>query len=207
VKTSLRAALLSATVAFVIAGCATPPVVKLPTTTVILLPDEDGHVGAVSVSSEGGTQQITEGFASSTVTGLHGAPTAMNAMNRDAVSADFENLLKAQPPKPVSFILYFELDRAVLTEESKTMIPAVIAALRERKPTEVSIYGHADAIGTERRNDRLSAERARVVAHLLKKEEPDLGHIQTQYFGDKTPLIQSGARAEPRNRRAEVVIL
>jgi peptidoglycan-associated lipoprotein len=206
VKTSQRVALLSATVAFLIAGCATPPAVKLPTTTVILLPDEDGHVGAVSVSSEGGTQQITEGYAASTVTGVHGAPTAMNALNRDAVSTDFENLLKAQPPKPVSFILYFVLDRTVLTDESKAMIPAVIAALRERKPTEVSIFGHADATGTERRNDRLSAERARVIANLLKKEEPDLGHVQTQYFGDKTPLIP-GSGAEPRNRRAEVVIL
>src|SRR3569623_522042 len=89
--------------AMTLAGCATHP-----TTTVILMPDEDGHVGAVSVSSPAGTAQIRESFAASTVTGTR-APTAVNAMNRDAVTARYHSLLKAQPPKPVSFILYFHL--------------------------------------------------------------------------------------------------
>src|SRR3569832_3017792 len=120
--------------AMTLAGCATHP-----TTTVILMPDEDGHGGAVSVSSPAGTAQSSESFAASTVTGTR-APTAVNAMNRDAVTARNQSLLKAQPPKPVSFILYFHLDSTPLTDESKAQIPAVLAAVRERKPTEITIY-------------------------------------------------------------------
>ena len=187
--------------AMTLAGCATHP-----TTTVILMPDEDGHVGAVSVSSPAGTAQISESFAASTVTGTR-APTAVNAMNRDSVTARYHSLLKAQPPKPVSFILYFHLDSTTLTDESKAQIPAVLAAVRERKPTEITIFGHTDSTGSERYNLKLSAERARAIEKLLKKDDPTLDRIQVQYFGDNQPLINSGSRAEPRNRRAEVMIL
>jgi outer membrane protein OmpA-like peptidoglycan-associated protein len=189
-----------------VAGCATIPQ-NVPTTTVILLPDEDGHVGAVSVTSETGTEQITEAYASSTVTGTHGRPTAMSAPNRDHVTAGYDTLLKAQPPKPISFTLYFQLDRTTLTDESRAMIPAVLAAVRDRKPTEISIFGHTDSTGTEKHNVKLSEQRAHVVADLLKKDDPTLDHIEMQFFGDKLPLVQSGTRAEPRNRRAEIQIL
>ena len=190
----------------VVAGCATAPV-KQPTTTVILMPDEDGKVGAVSVSSGGGTTQLNEAFAASTVVGTRGAPSSTNAMGQGAVHAGYDGLLKSQPPKPASFILYFQLDRTTLTEESRAMIPAVVAAARARKPTEISIFGHTDSIGTEKHNIKLSADRATVIANLLKKEDPGLDSIQTQFFGDKLPLVQSGSRAEPRNRRAEIQIL
>ena len=191
----------------VLAGCATPPPARQPTTTVILLPDEDGHVGAVTVSTPAGTTRIDEAFAASTVTGARGAPSAINPLGHDAVEAGYTNLIAAQPPKPISFILYFHLDRTTLTDESRAMIPAVIAAVRERKPTEIGIFGHTDAIGTEKHNIKLSAERAAVIAGLLRKQDPTLDRIQTQFFGDKLPLVPSGTRAEPRNRRAEIQIL
>jgi outer membrane protein OmpA-like peptidoglycan-associated protein len=197
----------AAATTLLIAGCATPPPVRQPTTTVILMPDEDGHVGAVSVSTDAGTQQINEAFSASTVTGVHGKPSASNALKQDAVTASYDSLLKAQPPKPISFTLYFHLDRTTLTDESKAMIPAVLAAVRERKPTEISIFGHTDSIGTEKRNVKLSADRARVIAAMLMKDDPTLDHIEQQFFGDRLPLVNSGTKAEPRNRRAEIQIL
>jgi peptidoglycan-associated lipoprotein len=206
-RISLALVAVSSACALLVAGCATPPPVKQPTTTVILMPDEDGHVGAVSVSTDAGTQQITEAFAASTVTGAHGKPTAANAMQQDVVTANYDTLLKAQPPKPVTFTLYFNLAGTKLTDESKAMIPAVIAAVQARKPTEISIFGHTDSIGTEKRNMQLSAERASIIAAMLKKDDPSLDHIQTQFFGDKLPLVNSGNKIEPRNRRAEIQIL
>lgn len=206
-KIPLPLAALSACLALAVAGCATIPA-SAPTTTVILLPDEDGHVGAVSVSTAAGSEKIDKAYASSTVTGVHGRPTAMSAPDRDGVTAGYDALLKAQPPKPISFTLYFHLDRTTLTDESRAMIPAVLAAIQERKPTEIiSIFGHTDSIGTEKHNDKLSEQRAHVIADLLRKDDPTLDHIEEQFFGDKVPLVQSGSRAEPRNRRAEIMIL
>ncbi len=171
------------------------------------MPDEDGHVGAVTVTTAAGSERISEAFAASTVVGGGVAPSASAALDREAVARDYDRLLKAQPPKPASFILYFQLDRTTLTDESKALIPAVIAAVRERKPTEIAIFGHTDATGTEKHNIKLSAERARAIEALLRRDDPSLDHIDVQFFGDKLPLVPSGSRAEPRNRRAEIQIL
>jgi outer membrane protein OmpA-like peptidoglycan-associated protein len=201
VKTFIAAAVAAA----LLCACAAPP--KPATTTVILLPDEDGHVGSVSVSSGGGTRQLSEAFGASTVVGSNGTPSGVNALGETSVSADYANLLKAQPPKPVSFILYFNLDRTTLTDESKAMLSQVIDAARQRKPTEITIFGHTDSTGSEKHNMKLSQDRANAVARMLQKEDPSFDRIQLQYFGDNKPLIQSGSKAEPRNRRAEVQIL
>ena len=70
------------------------------------------------------------------------------------------------------------------------------------------MYGHADASGTEERNDHLSALRARVVADLLRRSDPAFAQIEVEYFGDRSPLVPNqGRKPEPKNRRAEVVIL
>ncbi len=188
-------------------GCATVPI---PThrTTVVLMPDEDGNVGAVSVSTGTGSQKIDQAYSFATVEGGHSRPSEVNLMGRESVTKAYSNILKAQPPKPRSFILHFLLDKTVLTEESKAQLPELFDAVRERKPTEITIFGHADATGSEKHNFALSAERARTIANLLRKSDPTLDHIDVQYFGDKAPLIPSDSRVpEPKNRRAEVMVL
>ena len=190
----------------IVAGCATPPPVRLARTTVVLMPDEDGAVGAVTVTSGNDVRRIDEAYAAATVEGINGKPSDASALGREAVAGKYAAVLQAQPPKPKNFTLNFLLDKTALTEESKAMIPAVLAAVRERKPTEITIFGHADASGSEKRNLQLSAERAQVVANLLRKTDPTLDRIDVQYFGDKSPLIPSRS-VEPRNRRAEIQIL
>ena len=195
------------TVLALVAGCAAP-IAKEARTTVVLLPDEDGNVGAVSVSSEAGSQRIDRAYEVTTVDSLRALPSGTNAMGREHVDAKYAGILGAQPPKPKSFILHFLLNRTALTDESRAQLPAVLQAVRERKPTEITIFGHADSTGTEQYNVKLSAERARMIANLLRKDDPTLDHIDVQYFGDKVPLVPSDGRAsEPRNRRAEIQIL
>lgn len=189
-------------------GCAVAPPATIPKTTVILMPDEDGIVGAVSVTTATGSQKIDQAYSFATVDGAYARPSDMILMGRESVNKTYDGLLKAQPPKPKSFILHFVVNRTVLTEESKAQIPAVLEAVRERKPTEITIFGHADATGSEKHNIKLSADRANAVANLLRKDDPSLDHIDVQFFGDKAPLVPSDSRTpEPRNRRAEVMIL
>jgi outer membrane protein OmpA-like peptidoglycan-associated protein len=184
-------------------GCA-----GTPRTTVVLMPDEDGRVGAVVVSSADTAQRIDQAYSAVTVVGTRSPPSVATARGQKAVESSYADLLKAQPLKPRTYILHFLLDSTAMTEESKALVPEVVEAVRARKPTEITIYGHTDATGTERHNDRLSAERARVVADLLRKSDPTLDHIDVRSCGDRAPLVPSDARTpQPRNRRAEVVIL
>ena len=195
-------------VAVALAGCATPPPPKIARTTVVLMPDEDGNVGAVTVSTEAGTQRIDQAYNYATVDGVHGRPSDMTAMGQDSVTKTYDRLIQSQPPKPKTFVLNFLLDKFVLTEESRAMIPAVLEAIRERKPTEITIFGHTDSMGSDARNLKLSADRANAIATLLRKTDPTLDHIDVQYFGDKAPLVLSDpGKPQPKNRRAEIMVL
>ena len=191
-------ALLAA--AGVLSGCASSA------TKVTLLPDQSGHVGAVTVSDAQGQQRIDRAFNTVAVE-QSSAPGAPRANDRQVFEKNHRALLDAQPTPPRSFTLNFLFDSMVLTPESKQMLPEVLQSVRDRSPTEVTVYGYADASGTAAHNLALSAQRAQAVARLLKQIDPKLP-MDVRYFGDKAPLVPTppGVR-EPRNRRAEIVVL
>lgn len=182
----------------VLSGCAT--------TRVTLLPDHGGHVGAVTVSNAHGTQRIDQAFSTVSV-GSSAAPGAPRAEDRQAFEKAHQALLAAQPTPPRVFRLNFLFDSLELTPASRELLPKVMQVVLERSPTEVTVFGYADSAGTAAYNLELSAQRARSVARLLKRINPRLP-IEIRYFGDKDPLVPSPPGVpEPRNRRAEIVIL
>ncbi len=186
-----------------LAGCA-----SRPQTTVVLLPDEDGHVGAVVVTGGQGQQRIDQAFNAVTVVAAAARPSDAKPEEQAAIEHSFGSLLKAQPTKPLSFTLYFMFDSVALTEKSRSLVPEMIKAAKARKPTEITVYGHADASGAEAHNEQLSQARAQVVAEMLRNSDPEFAQVEVQYFGDRSPQVPNTGRSpEPRNRRAEVVIL
>lgn len=203
-----RNALMLAMVAtLVVSGCATPPPPK-PRTTLVLLPDDDGHVGSASLSTSQGQQMLTEAFSATSTTDARQMPSGAVSMGRSSVDARFAPLLAAQPSPPRSITLHFLLDRAVLTEASKAQLPELLRVARERKPTVISIFGHADASGTREYNLRLSQERAQAVARWLRQSDPTLDKLDVRAFGSAEPISEPGVRpTDPRNRRVEVQIL
>ncbi|MEH3087955.1 MAG: OmpA family protein [Xylophilus ampelinus] len=193
--------------AALVAGCATPPPPQ-PRTTLVLLPDDDGRVGSASLSSAQGRQTLTEAFSATSTVGTASAPSDARALGSAAVDARYASLLGAQPLPPRSITLHFLLDRSVLTEASKAQLPELLRVARERKPTVISIFGHADATGTREYNLRLSMERAQAVARWLRQSDPELDRLDVRAFGSAEPIDEPGVRpTDPRNRRVEVQIL
>lgn len=180
-----------------LAGCAA--------TRVTLLPDQGGHVGAVIVSNAQGRQRIDQAF--DTVAVGRSGPGKPRASDPRAFEKNHRALIDAEPTPPRSFVLNFLFDSMVLTPESKKMLPEVLRVVRNRMPTEVTVFGYTDSVGTADYNLGLSAQRARAVARLLKQIDPKLP-VDVKYFGEKYPLVPSRHGVpEPRNRRAEIVIL
>lgn len=185
--------------AALLAGCAT-------VTRVTLLPDQGGHVGAVIVSDAHGRQRIDEAFDTVTV-GASSAPSKPRAIDRGVFEREHRALLDAEPSPSRSFVLEFLFDSTVLTPESKKLLPEVLEVVRERMPTEVTVYGYTDAVGTAGYNLGLSARRARAVAKLLKQADPGLP-VDVKYYGEKYPLVPAPhGMPEPRNRRVEIFVL
>ncbi len=200
-----RLAALGLVVLACLGGCATErPVTR---TSVVLMPDEDSKVGAVTMTTASGTQLLDKAFSYTIVDGSQSPPSQARAISRGMVDTVYGALLKEQPPAPITFVLNFVLDKTVLTEESKAVLPAVFAALRERKPTSITVFGHADATGSQEWNMKLSADRAEAVAQMLRANDPSLRNIELLFFGDTRPLTPGARASDPRNRRVEILML
>jgi outer membrane protein OmpA-like peptidoglycan-associated protein len=198
-----------ALVALSLAGCATPPPpVDSVETTVVLMPDEDGNVGKITVTTPQGSHVVDKAYTATTVRHVDTTPSADQFVGEQVLTSNYSQLMSAQPTKPRSFILYFGLGTSELTPDSRAQLPEVLRVAHERKPTEITIFGYADASGTEIRNEHLSAERARSIEAAMRKFDPQLAHITVQYFGSKNPVIATpGNVPEAKNRRAEIFIL
>ncbi|HEY4253280.1 MAG TPA: OmpA family protein [Roseomonas sp.] len=118
----------------------------------------------------------------------------------------------AEPgPAPTAvrtFLVFFDWDRADLTERARQIIAeAALNARRTGGSTRIDVAGHADRSGTPDYNQRLSQRRADQVAGELVRNGVDRGDIAITAFGETRPLVPTadGVR-EPQNRRVEIIL-
>lgn len=177
-------------------------------TTLILMPDESGKVGAITVKTEGDFRVIDKAYYSVTAKDGSSRLSETQGLNEAQVNQEYADLLKAQPAKPSSFMLYFVTGSSGLVKESQAIIPQIIKRIKTQMPTEINIIGHTDTTGSDNINDKLSLERARAVEKILKDSIPSLDGVSVRFFGSKDLLVPTPPNVnEPRNRRVEIVIL
>jgi len=123
------------------------------------------------------------------------------------VTDEYQLLLKAEPAKPAHFILYFENNSINLTKESMTLIPKILQVSKEREPSEISVIGHTDTMGSSEYNNSLSLQRAESVGEILKKHDTGLKNLYIKFHGENDLLIITGDNvSEEKNRRVEIMI-
>jgi outer membrane protein OmpA-like peptidoglycan-associated protein len=176
------------------------------TQRVVLVPDPDGRVGTVEVTTAGGTQRLAKAGDMTSVSGSS-APSDVTTADPAWIQATFGEVLAAEPAPPERFILYFETGSADLAPKSRAAIPAVAAAIKRRGAIAVSISGHTDAAGSEQLNERLALQRAERVKALLVEQGVAAELMSVTSHGKGNPAVPTpeGAR-EPRNRRVEAVV-
>jgi OOP family OmpA-OmpF porin len=185
--------------AALLAGCARSDMV-------VVLPESDGHVGAVVVQSGDGKIVLDKAYAAAAPGPLGGA---MKPAETDAqeVNRIFGSALAAQPIPPKSFTLYFENDSDVLVPESRADFEGVFADIAQRKAAEIVITGHTDTMGTPDYNDSLSLDRAKAVAHLFTERGVPPQSVTTAGRGRRDLLVPTGDQVpEPRNRRVVITV-
>lgn len=175
-------------------------------TTVILLPQEDGKTGSVFIKNQTSSTQLDKPY---TYTSAASDTSAFVVQKGDPerIKRDNEALLKAEPPKPVSFLLYFESGSTRLTKQSMELLPDIAQSAKQREPYEISIIGHTDTQGDGESNNRLSLERAREMAKILTRNDINLKKISTHGYGERDLLVPTADNvSEARNRRVEIMI-
>jgi len=113
-----------------------------------------------------------------------------------------------QPPAPPrTFLVFFDWDRADLTDRARQIIAEAAETSRRVQVTRIEVAGHADRSGSPAYNQRLSQRRADNVAAELVRRGVQRNIITVQAFGESRPLVPTadGVR-EPQNRRVEIVL-
>jgi len=112
-------------------------------------------------------------------------------------------------PSPVSrsYIVFFDWDKAVLTDRARQIVAEAAANSTKVQYTRLEVNGYTDTSGTPVYNQGLSVRRAQSVAAELVKDGVPKSAITIQGFGETHPLVPTGAGVrEPQNRRVEIII-
>jgi OmpA-OmpF porin, OOP family len=111
------------------------------------------------------------------------------------------------PPPARTYLVFFDWDRADLTDRARQIISEAAQNARRVQATKIEVAGHADRSGTPQYNMGLSKRRADNVAAELVRQGISRNEIAVTAFGETRPLVPTadGVR-EPQNRRVEIVL-
>lgn len=185
---------------FSVMGCAKK-------TTFVLLPDPDGSVGELSVTTDKGTRVVSKADHATQVSSAQELSSQPEKMDEETIQEKFGMALAADPGQPATFNLYFESGTNQLTPASENLLPNILAAITARKSKDISVVGHTDRVGAEDLNFRLSHKRAEAIKSLLVSKGVESNLIHVGAHGESNPLIATADEvAEPKNRRVDVTV-
>jgi outer membrane protein OmpA-like peptidoglycan-associated protein len=180
-------------------GCAT--------SSLVLLPDDEGHQGAVAVLEADGKPTEAVIADGNSRTKLGDATPTSQPLGDKGLKAQEAALLTDLPPPAKSFTLYFDQGTVTPTPESQAVLVALRAEIASRSGPQVEVTGHTDSVGSEEDNDRLSIQRAEEVLNWLAGQGFDRSLMSASGRGErelKEPTVDNVSNAT--NRRVEVIV-
>jgi outer membrane protein OmpA-like peptidoglycan-associated protein len=177
---------------------------------IVLLPDPDGKIGAIRVTTKGGSQILDQSGHATQVEDFRKPPTAPQPIDEGTIKGVFGIALSAQPDlkgRFNSFILWFQSDTTELRHDSKELLPEIVRTIKNRQANEIYVVGHTDRVGTELYNTRLSSRRAYYVRDCLVFSGIKSSSIVVSFHGEAMPLVPTEDEVdEPLNRRVDVIV-
>lgn len=174
---------------------------------IALLPDSDtGKTGRATVWNRSGSADLDEKRDAVAVTASR-TPGAAETISERQVERLFGKALSALPAEPSRFTVYFKFESDELTDESRSLVPSILEAVKNRSDPEVAVVGHTDTLGTPLANIDLGMKRAAFVRGLLVEAGLDGRTIEVVSHGEAALLIRTPDETpEPRNRRVEITV-
>lgn len=176
-------------------------------TQVILLPDQDGTVGAVTVANKQGSVDINKSGESTVVANALSAPKKPTQLSIEDVHKQYSELLATLPDQPKHILLYFLSGSTQLTDKSMELLLTVPALIESKDSQHISVIGHTDRTGDEEYNLRLSTKRAQAITDMLIGQGVAREFMTTTSHGEENPLVKTEDNvAEIKNRRVEIIV-
>ncbi|HJU42144.1 MAG TPA: OmpA family protein [Vicinamibacterales bacterium] len=191
------------------AACATKRIsvpIRQGESLAVLLPDSDTKsTGDARVSNPFGAVELADARDAALAT-ANRAPVRGTLSEAD-IDRIFGDALSALPPPPQRFTVFFRFESDELTDQSKALIPEILAAVKKHVVQDVVLIGHTDTMGTQQANYALGLKRAMVVRNFLVDAGLDGSTIDVTSVGELDLLIKTpDETAEPRNRRVDIAV-
>jgi outer membrane protein OmpA-like peptidoglycan-associated protein len=172
---------------------------------VILLPEPDGSVGKIVVTTRSGEQLLERAYAGVEVESGRAANIQETAAS---VQSRYGSVLAARPPRALSYVVQFAQGSSTeLAPESMPVVERMKLELVARPVPEITVIGHTDRVGKVEANDALSLKRAEVVRDILSRAGVKAASMDVVGRGEREPLVPTADEvAEPRNRRVEISV-
>ena len=116
------------------------------------------------------------------------------------VASQQETTTPSQAEEPVAASVLFDFDQSVLRPGETPKLDELTAKLKGRAYDGVSVVGHADQIGTDAYNLRLSGQRADAVRAYLVGKGVDAGSIRTEARGEREAVTGEACKNQGRKR-------
>lgn len=192
----------------ILAGCAAkvtaPPVVR---SYVVLLRDQDGKVGQVSVRGTQGEQVLTEDLKGVALDGR----TAPFLVTQEQLKRDFGAAMAALPAVPAEQApLLFPSGIFSVTPDLQKQVANIAAMVlgftQSGRSVDLSVVGHSDSIGTPDVKERAGRLRAQNVADALVRLGVPREAIWVEAHGDRQMFNPARPGGEPEHRRVVITI-
>jgi OOP family OmpA-OmpF porin len=117
-------------------------------------------------------------------------------------------------PKPVAekvtfaADVLFDFDKAVIKPEGRSKLDDLASKVKGINLEVVIAVGHADSIGSDEYNQRLSLRRAEAVKAYMVSKGIEPNRVYTEGKGEKQPVASnSTADGRAKNRRTEIEVI
>jgi OOP family OmpA-OmpF porin len=119
-----------------------------------------------------------------------------------------------EKPKPVAekvtfaADVLFDFDKAVIKPEGKSKLDDLSSKTKGVNLEVVIAIGHADSVGSDAYNQRLSVRRAESVKAYLVSKGLEANRVYTEGKGEKQPIADNKtAEGRAKNRRVEIEVI
>ncbi len=95
----------------------------------------------------------------------------------------------------------FDFDKATLRPAGRDTLDAFVSKLKDISPETIMAIGHADRIGNERYNQRLSEQRVATVKDYMVSKGVDANRVYTEGKGETQPVTKAGDCTGPTSAK------
>ncbi len=104
-------------------------------------------------------------------------------------------------------LVLFDFDKSTLKPKAREVLRSVVQLMQDDPLLRAEVVGHADWMGTEAYNMRLSNRRANAVKRFMVKQGIPADYIRLDWKGESQPMASNTTReGRAQNRRAVITL-